>query len=238
MLRKIVERLEERAVGSDLDDLYGDLVRYPLHDDAWRHQPGLAASLGALDGLVDDLVDLAEAREPVVEVLNRDKAQAIGRAVEVLYAATLAEGQQVVVELEFVDVVLQQAPKQLVVEAILLRQGVPVDRVGAPQEFARVAVALFDGGDAGVRPLAVEAAIAHHRGHQRGCLQAPFPVLVEQCLEVRCRIRVRNSGCCEQPQSESNSGRFHSNSLICRGGIVASRPAAGNRQGHWLSSGH
>ena len=110
--------------------------------------------------MLDDDVDLAQARDPVFVVLDRHEPQPAGIAVEVLHAAALVERDQVAVERKLVDTILQRTPEQLVVELVLLAQARAINRVGPAQEFTRLVLAALDRGDAVVGPLVVEATVA------------------------------------------------------------------------------
>ena len=59
-LGQVRKRPEKRAVGGKLDQLHGDLVGDTFHEDPGRRNVGPAAFFGERDGLVDDVIDLAE----------------------------------------------------------------------------------------------------------------------------------------------------------------------------------
>ena len=215
--RKGRKRFEERTVGSELHDLHRNLVRQALHQDLWRRVSGLAAFFGQRDRLVDNVIDLGQPRYPVVVVLDRDQSELVGQVVEVLHAATLRKRHQVSVELVFVDVVLELAAEELVVELVVLGQRRTINRVHAAQKVPGLLVALFDRPETAVRPFAVVTSVAHHRRHDRRRLQRPLPMLAKQCIEVLSSIGERNATDQKPQDSESNSGLFHSNPLICGG---------------------
>ncbi len=118
-VRKLGEYLVKRAGFRVVDNLLCDLVRNALHQNLGHRETVLSAALGTRDRLVDDDIDLSHARKPVLEIFHCRQRDRVGHVVEVLHSAALVEGQQVAVELKFVNGVLQGTPKQLVVELIL-----------------------------------------------------------------------------------------------------------------------
>ena len=72
----------------------------------------------------------------------------------------MTEGNQVALELMFVNVTLQVAPEQLVVQLITWGQCVAIDGVQASEEIPILHLPLVDGLKALVGPLVVVATIA------------------------------------------------------------------------------
>ena len=96
----------ERAGLGVLDKLCVELMRDTLHQDFGRNVARFAALLGKSNGLVDQFVDFVEARKPVVLVADGREPQVTCFIFEVLYAASLAERQQVAVEPGRIDAAL------------------------------------------------------------------------------------------------------------------------------------
>ncbi len=185
-----------------------------LHQDLRWHDACFAAGLGERDCLLHDGFQLGEPRQPVFVVLHRRERDGVRRVVEVLDAAEVAQRHQVVIELEFVHVVLQRTPEQLVVQLVGRRQGIAIDRVHASQERPHLVLATLDSLQAPVRPAVVVAPVAELRGERRILGQAPLPVLVEQGGEVFRWAGVCHRSETEQHAAEGEDRRFHGESPI------------------------
>ena len=143
-----------------LNQLHRHLGLNPPHQNFWRRDALLAAGLGKIDMLFDDLVNLVHAGKPVLEVTRVFEAQLVCNVLEILDATAMEERQQVAAERMRVNVVLQLTPEKLVVQLVRCRQRAALDGIDASQVFTGLVMPPRNGGKAPVGPLIVVAAIA------------------------------------------------------------------------------
>ena len=109
-------------------------------------------------------------------------------------------------------------------DAVFVAQAVSRDAPHLRQRFASVRIALRDGGYAVVSPARIEAMVSERRGPLGMVAKRPFPVPVEQGLELTAGRQRGSLACTRQRQAQkSKDARAYEVNHV---GVIAHRAAA------------
>ena len=215
------ERFVERARGRVRDDLLVELRRHALHDDLRRHLAALHAFAHQGDVLVDELVERADATQPLLVVLDRLEHDDVRHAVHRRQAAALRERCVLRAVVVGVDSRLVLAAEQVPVQPVLRRQLLRVDLVERGNDGLIAVIGSLQGRRGEVRPPVVEAVVADVGGTDRVFAQAALPFGVEQCMQVlgstRFILRLQGGGQRQgEQQEQGGQGRAHAGTSLYR----------------------